>query len=37
MKRLTVDIGGGNYIPRALCGIGRGGEIDDYGWMRRLL
>lgn len=30
MKRLTVDIGDGNYIPRAPCGIGRDGEVDDY-------
>ena len=30
MKRLTVKIDDGNYIPRALCSIGRDGEIDDY-------
>ena len=30
MERLTVAIGDGNYIPRALCSVGRDGEIDDY-------
>ena len=30
MKRLTVKIDDENYIPRALCGIGRDGEVDDY-------
>ncbi|MDE7331227.1 MAG: hypothetical protein K2O16_03150 [Lachnospiraceae bacterium] len=30
MKRLTVKIDDETYIPRALCGIGRDGEVDDY-------
>lgn len=30
MKRLTVEIEDGIYIPRALCSFGRDGEIDDY-------
>ncbi len=30
MERLTVKIDNETYIPRALCGIGRDGEVDDY-------
>ncbi len=30
MERLTVAIEDGNYIPRALCTVGRDGEVDDY-------
>lgn len=30
MKRLTVAIEEGNYIPKAMCGFGRDGNVDDY-------
>ncbi len=30
MNRLTVKIDDETYIPLALCGIGRDGEVDDY-------
>ncbi len=30
MERLTVAIEEKTYIPRALCGFGRDGKIDDY-------
>lgn len=29
MERLTVKIDDETYIPRALCGIGKDGEVDD--------